>query len=182
MRAWIVLVLIGCVACSANSERARLIDREITGQVLFESYSIDQTWSYKLSGMYIAADGTVWAYEQTGTPWYPEKIKPGELYEKDMLTKHRNAHQVGTVDRTLLRHMADLIKPVARGKVTSAAGSAYGNSSLDVAYLFNPDTSVYSEIILAGRGDRVATNSAPEAQTLLDYIRDVQQQVAEPAQ
>jgi len=157
-----------------------LIDKEITGQVLLESYSVDQTWGYKLSGMYIAADGSVWAYEQTGTPWYPEQLKSGELYERDMLTKHKNARQIGTVDRALLHNMAQMIKPAARGHVTRAAGSAYGNSSLEVAYLFNPDSSTYREIILAGQGERVATNSAPEAQTLLDYIHDVQRLVDTP--
>jgi hypothetical protein len=177
-RIWIALVLLGCAACSM-SEKDQLIDREITGDVVLESYSIDQTWGYKLSGMYITADGAVWAYEQTGTPWYPEKLKNGELYERDMLTKHKNAHQIGSVDRTLLRDMTKMIKPAARGRVTHASGSPYasGSGALEVAYLFDPRSSTYSEIILAGQGDRVATNSAPEAQVLLDYLRDVKRLV-----
>jgi hypothetical protein len=73
-----------------------------------------------------------------------------------------------------------MIKPAARGKVTRPAGSAAASGSLEVAYLFDPKTSIYREIILAGQGDRVATNSAPEAQMLLDYLNEVKELV-EPA-
>jgi len=177
-----VLAVFGSAACSSIQGGDHLLDREITGEVLFESYSIDQTWTYKLSGMYIAADGTVWEYERVGTPWYPEKLKPGELYERDMLSKHKDAQQIGTVDRTLLRQMADMIKPAARGHVARSTGSAYGNGALDVAYLLDPTSSTYHEIILAGYGERAASNDAPEARMLLDYLHDVQRLVHEPVQ
>lgn len=180
-RAWMALVLLGCAACSMKSDADALLDREVPGKVLLESYTIEMTWGYQLSGMYIDDDGTVWAYEHTGTPWYPEKLKPGELSERDMLTKHTNPRQIGTVDRQLLRDMTQMIKPAARGTITSAASGA-GTGSLEVAYLFDPDASTYHEIILAGQGDRVATNSAAEAQTLLDYLRQVKRLVEEPPQ
>jgi len=179
-RALTIVGLLAVAACSM-SETDRLIDRETTGDVLLESYSIDQTWGYKLSGMYINADGTVWEYEQTGTPWYPEKLKPGELYERDMLTKHKNARQIGTVDVTLLDDIAKMIKPAARGKMTRAHGSSWGDGSYEVAYLFDPDASTYREIILAGQGAQPASNSAPEARLLLQYLRDVQKVMEAPA-
>jgi hypothetical protein len=177
---WIVFVLVGCAACSTKNDADKLLDREVTGQVLFETYTVEMTWGYKLSGMYIDADGTVWAYEQSGTPWYPEHVKPGELSQRDLLTKHKDPHQIGTVDRTRLRDMALLIKPASRGTVTHAAGSSVGDGSLEVAYLFDPQESTYQEIILAGQGNRVASNSAPEARVLLDYLREVQRLVVTP--
>jgi len=176
-RAWIALVLLGWAACATEEREMKLVDRETTGKVLLESYAVEMTWGYKLSGMYIESDGTVWAYEQDGTPWYPEKLKPGELSQRDMLTKHKDAHQIGTVDRQLLRDMAQMIKPASRGTVTHAAGSIGGNGTLEVAYLFDPDSSTYYEVVLAGRGDKVASNGAPEAKTLLDYLREVQRLV-----
>ncbi len=182
-RAWIALALLGCAACSIfKSDADRLLDRAVTGKVLLESYTVEMTWGYELSGVYIDSDGGVWAYEHAGTPWYPEKLKPGELSERDMLTKHANPRKIGTVDRTLLHDMAQMIKPAVRGTVTRAAGSSAGTGSLEVAYLFDPDAATYHEIILAGQGDRVATNSAPEAQVLLDYLREVMQLVGEPPQ
>jgi hypothetical protein len=176
-RVWIALVVLGCTGCSMKSEADKLLDHEVTGTVLLESYAVDMTWGYKLSGMYIESDGTVWAYEQTGTPWYPEKLQAGELSERDMLTKHKDPHQIGTVDRKLLHDMAQMIKPASRGNVTRAAGSSAGNGSLEVAYLFDPESSTYREIILAGQGNRVAANSAAEAQVLLDYLHEVKRLV-----
>jgi hypothetical protein len=177
---WIVFVLVGCAACSTKSDADKLLDREVTGQVLFETYTVEMTWGYKLSGMYIDADGTVWAYEQSGTPWYPEHVKPGELSQRDLLTKHKDPRQIGTVDRTRLRDMALLIKPASRGTVTHAAGSSVGDGSLEGAELVGPAECVYEGIKLAGQGRWVASNSAPEARVLLDYLREVQRLVATP--
>lgn len=178
---WIMLALVGCAAFSTKNDADKRLDREVTGQVLFESYEVDMTWGYKLSGWYVDADGTVWAYEQSGTPWYPERLQPGELFERDMLTKHKDAHQIGTVDRAHLHDMAQLIKLASRGTISHAAGSAAGDGGLDVAYLLDPEDSTYHEIILAGHGNRVAANSAPEARVLLDYVREVKATVAAPA-
>ena len=181
-RIWMALVLLGCTACSTSGSKDSFFDHEVTGDVLLESYSVDLTWGYKMSGMYIDSNATVWAYEHTGTPWYPEHIESGELSERDMLTKHKGARQIGTVDPQLLHDMAKMIKPAGRGKITHAANTGAGSGSLEVAYLLDPDHSTYREIILAGQGDRVATNSAPEAKILLDYLRDVQTLVAAPNQ
>jgi hypothetical protein len=158
-----------------------LLDREITGEVLFESYAVDLSWGYRLSGWYIDASGAVWTYEHTGTPWYPEQVQAGELPGRDMVTKHEGARQVGTVDRALLHDMAQLIKPASRGPIAHAAEVGAGSGSLEVAYLYDPLTEHYHEIILRGRGGRVATNSAPEAQLLLDYLRDLQAALELPA-
>lgn len=172
-----VVALLAAVGCSTTRER--LLDDEVTGDVLLESSSVEMTWGYQLSGMYIKADGTVWSYELTGTPWYPDKLKPGELSAHDMLTKHKGARQIGTVDPKLLHDMAAMIKPAARGKVTRP-GITDGGGTLEVAYLYNPKQSTYREIVLAGQGDRVASNSAPQAQMLLDYLRDVQRLMGAP--
>lgn len=173
-RMWIALLLLAGVGCSSTTDR--LLDDEVTGDILLESYTVEMTWGYKLSGTYIKSDGTVWSYEHTGTPWYPDKLKPGELSARDMLTKHKGARQIGTVDPKLLHDMAAMIKPAARGKVTRPAIFA-GGGTLEVAYLFDPKRSTYREIVLAGQGDRVANNSAPEAQMLVDYLREVQRLV-----
>lgn len=175
-RAWLAVVLCAGVSCS-SSDYDPNIDRERPGTVLFESYSVDLTWGYKLTGIYIEADGSVWEYESAGTPWYPEKLKSGELTATDMLTKHRNARQVGWVDREQLRDMAGLIGAAARGSVAADPGWGELGGSLDVAYKFDRGSSIYREVVLSGNGSRVATNSSPEAQVLLDYLRDVAQDV-----
>ena len=174
-RLWIaalVLLAAGCPKGDAASDLDRNFRREKTGDVLFESYAIDMTFGYNLSGMYITSDGRVWKYERT-TPWYADRIKPGTLSRRDMLTRHEGATQIGTVDPTHLRDVAVLIKPAANGPITKWSDVGAGSGTVDLAYLYNPESGTYYEVILAGSGERVASNSAPEARLLLDYLRDV---------
>lgn len=175
-RLWIVALLLLAAGCSAKgdaeSDLDRTVRKEVPGDVLFESYAIDMTWGYKLTGMYITKDGKVWTYERT-TPWYADRIKAGTLSRRDMLTKHAGATQIGTVDPTHLRDVAAMIKPAAKGPVTKTGDIGAGSGTVDLAYLYNPENGTYYEVILAGQGERVASNGAPEAQLLLDYLRDV---------
>jgi hypothetical protein len=154
-----------------------LTERDIAGHVVLESYEVDLTWDYRLRGMYIEGDGSVWSYNYQGPPFYPEKLQAGELSARDMLNKHKNAERIGSVDPRHLLEVVQLISPASRGAITRASGSVQGSGSLDVAYRFDAESKMYHEVILAGYGEKAATNSAAEAQTLLDYLHEVQQSV-----
>ena len=163
------VVLAGC----ASTER-KLTAKDIAGAVVLETYSVDLGWNYQLKGMYIDGDGGVWAYEQHGTPWYKEKLKSYELSERDMLTKHKGARRIGTVDQDRLLEMAEQIPAAGRGRITRAHPELEGNGSLDVAFTLDRDSHTYTEIILSGTGDLAATNSSGEARALVDYLREVE--------
>ncbi|MGD9764194.1 MAG: hypothetical protein AB7V27_10805 [Candidatus Binatia bacterium] len=174
----LVVALIG--ACSAASKDERpLTTADIAGTVVLETYSLNLTWGYELKGMYIDGDGGVWSYSQRGTPWYPEKLKPGELSERDMLTKHRGATQIGTVDLQQLVEMARMIDSASRAPITRGHGNGEGIGSLDVAYRFDREKRVYSEVILAGTGDQIASNPSASAAALRNYLREVERAVGE---
>jgi len=163
------VVLAGC----ASTEK-KLTAKDIAGAVVLETYSVDLGWNYQLKGMYIDGDGGVWAYEQHGTPWYKEKLKSYELSERDMLTKHKGARRIGTVDQDRLLEMAEQIPAAGRGRITRAHPELEGNGSLDVAFTLDRDSHTYTEIILSGTGDLAATNSSGEARALVDYLREVE--------
>jgi hypothetical protein len=169
---WVICAL-WLAACSCKQNEP-ITAQEIAGRVVLESYELDLTWGYRLRGMYIVGDGTVWSYQYEGPPFYPEKLKPGELGARDMLTKHRNATKIGSVDRKALLDMAQMIRPAAAGKIVRAVPTMQGASRLDVAYDSDPESGTYTEIVLSGTGDRAASNSAPAAATLVDYLNDVQ--------
>ena len=169
------VVLAGC----ASTER-KLTAKDIAGAVVLETYSVDLGWNYQLKGMYIDGDGGVWAYEQHGTPWYKEKLKSYELSERDMLTKHKGARRIGTVDQDRLLEMAEQIPAAGRGRITRAHPELEGNGSLDVAFTLDRDSHTYTEIILSGTGDLAATNSSGEARALVDYLREVAEAVGYP--
>lgn len=170
-----VLAMMALAACSAKEERKLTIE-DIRGAIVLESTTQSVGWGYQLRGMYIDGDGKVWAYEQHGTPWYPEKLKHGELTERDMLAKHQGARQIGTVDPKLLVDMAQLIPVAAKGTIVRAAGSGEQETSgtVETAYELDREKKVYTEIILAGSGDKSATNSSESARMLVDYLHQVQ--------
>lgn len=172
MRALVVgLALVTAAGCASRQKPITAAD--IAGTVVLETYTIDLRWGYRLSGLYIDGDGAVWSYEHRGRPWYPERLKAGELNERDMLTRHRGARQIGTVDVPRLVEMARLIPRAAEGRVVRAHESDEGSGTLDVAYMLDRESRVYSEVVLGGSGERLATNSSPEARTLSHYLHEV---------
>lgn len=169
-----VLALAGA-ACSTKEKKITAAD--IAGTVVLETYRVNFGWNYELKGMYIDGDGGVWAYERHGTPWYPAGIKPGELSERDLLTKHKDARRIGTVDLPRLVEMAGLVPAAAKGRATRSHPAYEGGGSLDVAYTIDRRSRAYTEVILSGTGDLTATNSSGEARALEDYLREVEAQV-----
>ena len=169
-----VLALAGA-GCSTKQKKITAAD--IAGTVVLETYRVNLGWNYQLTGMYIDGDGGVWSYELHGTPWYPERIKPDELSERDLLTKHKNAQRIGTVDLPQLVEMARLVPGAAKGRITRSHPEYEGGGSLDVAYTLDRKTHTYKEIILSGSGDLTATNDSGESRALEDYLREVEQQV-----
>lgn len=172
------LLAVVLAACSMHDNEP-LTAHDIAGRVVLESYEVDLTWGYKLQGIYIEGDGTVWSYQYEGPPWYSEKLKLGEISDRDMLNKHKNAKQVGKVDRRQLLDMAQMIKPASQGKITRQHMLEEGSGTMEVAYLHD-DKTTYKEVILSGTGGRAASNSSAAARTLIDYLNDVKAEVGAP--
>jgi hypothetical protein len=168
----LVLLVAGCT----TKEKDKITAADIRGAVVLETTIVTMGWDYQMRGMYIDGDGKVWAYERHGTPWYQEKLKPGELTERDMLSKHKGAQQIGTVDPKLLLDMAQMIPAAAKGPITRAAGSGEGEGggTLEVAYQLDRDLKTYTEIILTGSGNKSATNPNASAKVLVEYLHQVQ--------
>ena len=168
----LVLLVAGCSAM----EEKKITHEDIKGAVVLETTTVSMSWDYEMRGMYIDGEGKVWSYAQHGTPWYQEKLKQGVLTERDMLSKHKGATQIGTVDPKLLLDMAQMIPAAAKGPIIRAAGSGEGDSggTLAVAYQLDRDKKTYTEIILAGSGDKSATNPNASATVLVEYLRNVQ--------
>ena len=173
----VVGVVLGLLAAACSTKDPKITAADIAGTVVLETYRVDLGWNYQLKGMYIDGNGDVWAYELHGTPWYPEKLKTGEVSERDLLTKHKNATRIGTVDLDLQVQMARQIKGAGRGPITRAHPENEGHGSVDVAYTLDRKTRTYTEIVLSGTGDLTATNGSGEARSLIDYLREVEQAV-----
>ncbi len=176
---WMVVggAVLALAAVGCSTAKKKITAADITGTVVLESYSVNLGWNYQLRGMFIDGDGGVWVYEQHGTPWYPARLTPDELGERDLLTKHKGAQRIGTVDLTQLVQMAGMVPGAGRGTITRAHPENEGHGTLDVAYTLDKKSHTYREIILSGTGDLSATNSSGEARALDDYLREVEQTV-----
>lgn len=174
---WLAVVMavaMGSAGCGAKDPQRPVSAADLRGAVVLETTTWSYEFNYVMRGMYIDGDGNVWAYEQRGTPWYPDHLKAGELSERDMLAKHEGARRIGTVDPALLLDMAQLIPRAAKGPITRAATSGDASGTLEVAYRLDRDSKRYTEIILSGSGARTATNDSQAAAALRDYLRQVQ--------
>ena len=175
---WLMIVAaLALVGGGCSTREKKITAADIAGTVVLETYRIDLGWNYRLAGMYIDGDGGVWSYELRGTPWYPDRLKGGEISERDLLTKHKNAQRIGTVDLEQLVEMARLIPAAAKGRITRAHPELEGDGSRDVAYMLDKSKPTYKEIVLSGAGDLTATNSSGESRALVDYLREVEQAV-----
>lgn len=179
VRQWLVIgaALLAVAGGGCATKKKRITAADIAGTVVLETYRVNLGWSYELEGLYIDGDGGVWTYAQHGTPWYPERLKTDELSERDLLTKHKGARRIGTVDLPRLVEMARLVPGAAKGPITRSHPEHEGSGALDVAYRLDKRTHTYTEIILTGTGDLTATNGSGEARALIDYLREVEAQV-----
>lgn len=176
---WVAVAMaaLALAGCGAADKQRPVAAADLRGAVVLETTTWSYEFNYVMRGMYIDGDGGVWAYEQHGTPWYPDHLKAGELSERDMLAKHEGARRIGSVDPALLLDMAQLVPRAAKGPITRASTSGDASGTLEVAYQLDRDRKRYTEIILAGSGARTATNDSHAAAALLDYLREVQRLV-----
>lgn len=164
----LALLLSGCAYVGWNS-----VNGVETGRVLFDSYRIDTSWGYNLEGFYIDSEGRVWRYQKT-EPWYPAEQRVSVVSEADLLHKFSEEKQVGSVDPEVLAEMKELIGAAAEGRVTRDRISYERSGNLDVAYLFDPRQRRYEVVFLRGGGGWVARNHSRAADTLVDWLRDVE--------
>lgn len=164
--ALIVLALSGCASIpwlGSGSDQYR---------ILFESYTVETEWGYRLAGIYIDSDGDVWRYEQD-EPWFPAELRSAVVREEDLLKKYRNAKRVGRIDAVTLGEMTDRIPAAARGIVSGDPMAMERSGGLDVAYLYDSRERRYNQVLLRGSGDWIARNDSREARKLVEWLRAV---------
>ncbi len=141
-------------------------------KVLFDSYELDMTWGYSLTGIFVDSDGGVWRYRRD-EPWYPVEIRSTVARESDLLMKYQGAERVASVDGAVLEVMIDRVPGAARGAVVGEPISFERSGSLDVAYTYDAREGRYDQIFLGGRGDWAIRNDSREAKELVDWLREV---------
>lgn len=151
-------------------------DPMASGRILFDCFRVDMEWGYRLDGIYIDSDGTVWRYDRS-EPWFPSEQLPTVVSERDLLQKYQNAKRVGTIDAATLTRMVALIEPAGSGRVIRETTPYERSGNLDAAYRFDTRQRRYDLVFLNGGGAWVARNFSPEAAELQIWLDSVKKSV-----
>lgn len=156
------------VSCRSNHSTI-----EASQKYLFEVSYINHAWGYVDQGMYVDRDGNVYSYDLSDRNprlQYPE----GGIYSQALLDDKYSDEcvQIGTVDQETLATMAALIGPASQGQLTEPENTCYDAGDTDFnAFLFDTEAGVYRTVLLRQCGDWSRKNTAPEAATLFDSLR-----------
>lgn len=147
---------------------------------VFDCYHTNSAWGYTLSGSVIDSSGKLWSYGKLGQAWLPTPIREFNgtyLTTTDLQAKFAGAIQTGTIDAKALTENCALIAAAADGTVTQTdTGTRDAGTSVCHAYIRDETKQRYRDIELGSDGgvcDTRVQNSAPEAQTLLTWLKAI---------
>lgn len=147
---------------------------------VFECHRVNYAWGFAMAGKAIDADGNILSYSLRD-----KDLRPKPVYENgytyfpaaQMNARFADAQNAGKVDTAKLAENIALIDKAALGKITTIDGGARdaGASSCH-AYVFDAAKERYRDIELGSDGgvsDTKNVNGAPEAKTLIDWLKSV---------
>ena len=147
----------------------------VPAKYLFEVSYENHAWGSVYLGLYVDHSGFVYTYggvppfftDPTTNTCYPAPY-PGSLL--DAKTAANRAY-VGTESRTNLEAMLALVPAAAQGQLSTPnfVGADQGIKTFK-AFVYNPQQTNYSAILLRQFGDARITNSAPEAGVLQQWL------------
>ena len=146
---------------------------------LFDCYRSNSAWGLTYSGNVVDRNGQVWSYSQRGKA-LPLPTRQGERNSygaTDFSKKYEGSATSRKIDAADLAAHTALIEKAAEGKVTSTpTGVRDAGLSSCHAYMRDSATGRYRDVELgsdSGVSDVRVVNDAPEAKTLLDWLRTV---------
>ena len=146
---------------------------EITQPILFEVCYSNFAWMPRMDGFYIDSAGRVltYSYSQQDIP-YPPPYWWQEFTEDELLERYsHNPGICATIPMVELQQKRALVEQAAQGELSPIIwmcadfGVVYF-----VAYIYQPETSVYQPVLLEMAGDMSQKNFAPEAEQLFEWL------------
>jgi hypothetical protein len=144
---------------------------------LFDCYRANSAWGLAYSGKVVDRSGQVWSYgaRDKALP-VPFKVDSASYFlAADLVAKYEGRKQAARVDASALAANSALAEKAAAGKITTTdTGVRDAGSSTCHAYVFDAANQRYRNVELGSDGgvaDQRVSNDAPEAQTLLDWLR-----------
>lgn len=167
----LMCMLVALTACEKNLDD----DYEAPADqpVFFEYRYMNHAWGYAENGWLMDAKGEVRTYN------LPEKyIVPDsagyisrENLVQNLLQCDSTSHYIVEED---LKYYTGLISGAAKGKIGKAENNAAdAGSAVLSCYLYDADMKMYLYVFLAASGDWQQFNESPEAEILVDWLKDL---------
>ena len=147
---------------------------------LFDCYRLNYAWGFTLAGSVVGRDGTILHYRMRDKDRSPKPDREGgaALFSTAALrAKFETAEASGHVEASVLATQVALVEKAAQGTISQAdTGTRDAGSSTCHAYVRDEAHDRYRDVELGSDGavsDLRATNSAAEAQQLIEWLRSV---------
>ena len=154
-------------------------DVDNIGRYVFEVYEENYSWGHTLRGFVIESDGSVHTYDHSHARWLPGQSRSGRLSEGDLADKFSGSKNHLTLAADEVRAKAQLLPMAARGTLTRSSQARDRGRFAYVGYIYDADRNSYRAVVIGADGDWLETNTAPAAQELLTWLKEVKDQVSD---
>lgn len=146
---------------------------EITQPILFEVSYSNYAWFPRMDGFYIDSAGRVmtYSYPSDSIP-YPPPYWWQELTEDELLERYsHNPGICATIPMVELQQKYALVAGAAQGELSPEVWMCADFGVIFfVAYIYQPETSVYHPVLIEMAGDMAQKNLSPQAEQLFEWL------------
>jgi hypothetical protein len=178
----IVILLFSALALAGCSSHAKRISEKVPPVkqlVLFHYSFINHAWGYQNHGWFINNHGLAMAYRLRDQDEWHDAAESGPdsgyISENDLLADYNQANRVFfEYSHFKLYHMLPFMGEAAQGELSIPAHTSFDRGFMKyTCYQWDSARAMYREVLLGLDGDITQTNLSPAADTLLDWLKDL---------
>ena len=141
-------------------------------EILFEVRYENHAWGHEASGVFINRNGEVYTYDASDVdPGDSTQVFAG-MTEDEISARYGDAPTLLTkLDESTLLDKFSFVGAAQLGSLLSDTICADAGSTDYVAWLYDAATELYTPVALGTEGDRWVQNTAPEAASLMAWLR-----------
>ncbi len=164
-----LLLLFAMIVAGCEKEYEAPLDQP----VLFEYRYVNYAWVYSEQGWLMDAKGDMYSYDLPEDFRLPDSA--GYISAEDITYNLSQTDSIfHSVEAEGLEYYVDLIAGAAEGEISVLENvAADAGTSVLSCYLFDPDVEMYQYVFLAQSGDWEQFNNSPEAEILVDWLKDL---------
>lgn len=167
------------LADAAGGDAAVPVDAAVPGagqKVLFDVSYVNYAWGAAINGYYVTREGDVYGYDYVAE--YGPDAPPPYLDWSTAMTEAQVTQKYGTQSK-LVGHIEagelalrfGLVAEAQQGALLPQSMCADFGQITYAAYRYDDTTARYTPVLLGTDGDMALKNTAPDAETLIEFLR-----------